>query len=140
MEAVGCGDVAGHPGLRPPMQTLDFSVRLLCPDNWETAMYTLEIAGIAIATTDADEAEAREIFESEDFLDDIRGFTSAGSPVWDGVSAFVIRQATEDEIDAFSEIDDIEDDIDGEEGDEFDEEGANIMFLVDIDQFDDEEE
>ena len=42
-------------------------------------MYTLEIAGIAIATTDADEAEAREIFESEDFLDDIRGFTSAGS-------------------------------------------------------------
>ena len=103
-------------------------------------MYTLEIAGIAIATTDADEAEAREIFESEDFLDDIRGFTSAGSPVWDGVSAFVIRQATEDEIDAFSEIDDIEDDIDGEEGDELDEEGANIMLLVDIDQFDDEEE
>ncbi len=42
-------------------------------------MYTLEIAGIAIATTDADEAEAREIFESEDFLDDIRGFTSAGA-------------------------------------------------------------
>lgn len=103
-------------------------------------MYTLEIAGIAIATTDADEAEAREIFESEDFLDDIRGFTSAGTPVWDGASPFVIRPATEDEIDAFSEIEDVEDDMEGEEGDEFDEEGANIMFLVDIDQFDDEEE
>ena len=102
-------------------------------------MYTLEIAGIAIATTDADEAEAREIFESEDFLDDIRGFTSGGNALWDGASAFVIRPANEDEIDAFSEIDDLEDDIDGEEGDEFDEEGANIMFLVDIDQFDEEE-
>lgn len=104
-------------------------------------MYTLEIAGIAIATTDADEAEAREIFESEDFLDDVRGFTSAGTPVWDGVSAFVIRPATEDEIDAFGEIEDFEEeDIEGEEADEFDEEGANIMFLVDIDQFDDESE
>ncbi|PKR88023.1 hypothetical protein CXZ10_16310 [Pleomorphomonas diazotrophica] len=103
-------------------------------------MYTLEIAGIAIATTDADEAEAREIFESEDFLDDIRGFTSAGSPVWDGASPFVIRPATEDEIDAFSEIEDIEDDMEADADDEFDEEGANIMFLVDIDQFDDEEE
>ena len=103
-------------------------------------MYTLEIAGIAIATTDADEAEAREIFESEDFLDDIRGFTSAGAPIWDGVSAFVIRPANEDEIDAFGEIEDFEEDIDDEEADEFDEEGANIMFLDDIDQFDDEGE
>jgi hypothetical protein len=103
-------------------------------------MYTLEIAGIAIATTDADEAEAREIFESEDFLDDIRGFTSAGTPIWDGVSAFVVRQASEEEIDAFGEIEDLEDDVEGEDDDEFDEEGANIMFLVDIDQFDDEGE
>ena len=103
-------------------------------------MYTLEIAGIAIATTDADEAEAREIFESEDFLDDIRSFTSAGAPIWDGASAFVIRSATEEEIEAFAEIEDVEDDVEGEEEDEFDEEGANIMFLVDIDQFDDEGE
>ncbi len=103
-------------------------------------MYTLEIAGIAIATTDADEAEAREIFESEDFLDDIRGFTSAGVPVWDGVSALVIRSATEDEIDAFGEIEDFEEEVEGEEEDEFDEDGANIMFLVDIDQLGEEEE
>jgi hypothetical protein len=103
-------------------------------------MYTLEIAGIAIATTDADEAEAREIFESEDFLDDIRGFTSAGAPIWDGVSAFVIRSANEEEIEAFAEIEDVEDDAEGEAEDEFDEEGANIMFLVDIDQFEDEGE
>ena len=103
-------------------------------------MYTLEIAGIAIATTDADEAEAREIFESEDFLDDVRGFTSAGTPIWDGVSAFVSRSATEDEIEAFGEIEDFEEEeIEGEEADEFDGDGANIMFLVDIDQFDDEE-
>jgi hypothetical protein len=106
-------------------------------------MYTLEIAGIAIATTDADEAEAREIFESEDFLDDIRGFTSGGTPIWDGVAAFTVRPANEDEIDAFGEIDDIEDlddEVGAEEGDEFDEDGANIMFLLDIDQFEDGEE
>ena len=102
-------------------------------------MYTLEIAGIAIATTDADEAEAREIFESEDFLDDIRGFTSGGNAIWDGASALVIRPANEDEIDAFAEIDDIEEEFDEEDDDAEDEDGANIMFLVDIDQFDDEE-
>lgn len=107
-------------------------------------MYTLEIAGVAIATTDADEAEAREIFESEDFLDDIRGFTSEGTPVWDGVAPFVVRPATEDEIDIFGEIEAI-DELDEEVGaeddadDEFDGDGANIMFLIDIDQFDDEE-
>ena len=102
-------------------------------------MFTLEIAGIAVATTDADEEQARAIFESEDFLDDIRGFTSGGTPIWDGASAFVIRPANEDEIDAFAEIDDLEEEFEEEDDDAEDEEGANIMFLVDIDQFDDEE-
>lgn len=108
-------------------------------------MFTLEIAGVAVAVTDADEAQAREIFASEDFLDDIRGFTVEGRPLWDGEAKLSIRAATNDEIDAFSEIDDFEDDDidDGEDGededDAFDEEGSNIMFLVDVDQFAEED-
>lgn len=98
-------------------------------------MFTLEIAGVAIATTDADEDEAREIFSSEDFLDDIRGFTVAGVPLWDGQAELSVRPATDDEADAFSEIDeeDEEDEDDVEDG------GANIMFLVDIDQFEEDD-
>lgn len=102
-------------------------------------MFTLEIAGLAVAVTDADEAQARDIFESEDFLDDIRGFTTEGKPVWDGEAAMTVRPATDEEIDAFSEIDDLEDE-DDEPDDEFDEDGASIMFLIDVDQFDDVEE
>ena len=98
-------------------------------------MFTLEIAGIAVATTDADEEQARAIFESEDFLDDIRGFTVGGKPLWDGKAALTVRPANEEEAEAFSEIDDIEFEDDEEDDDEeFDEDGASIMFLVDVDQ------
>lgn len=119
-------------------------------------MYTLEINGVAIAMTDADEAEAREIFMSDSFKDDLRQFTSGGQPIWNGASDFVVRPANDDEEDLFDDaLDDEEDmddedDVDGtavateedledEDEDDFDDEGASIMFLVPIDQLDEED-
>jgi len=96
-------------------------------------MFTLEIDGVAVAMTDADEAEAREIFDSEDFKADLADFTTDGKPVWDGKSPFTIRPATEDEEDLFD--DSLEAD---EDEDEEDEDGASVVFLVMVDQFDDE--
>jgi hypothetical protein len=102
-------------------------------------MFTLEIDGVAVAMTDADEAEAREIFDSEDFKADLADFTTDGKPVWDGKTPFTVRPATEDEEDLFDdslEADD-EDDLEDEDEDE-DEDGASVVFLVVVDQFDDE--
>lgn len=98
-------------------------------------MYTLVIDGVAVAMTDADEAGAREIFDSEDFKADLAEFTSDGKPLWNGETAFTIRPATEDEEDLFDESLD-EDDED--EDDEDEEDGASVVFLVVVDQFDDE--
>lgn len=98
-------------------------------------MYTLVIDGVAVAMTDADEAEAREIFDSEDFKADLADFTTDGKPVWNGASPFIVRPATEDEEDLF---DDSLDGDDEEEEDEEDEDGASVVFLVVVDQFDDE--
>ncbi|WP_187969386.1 hypothetical protein [Aquibium microcysteis] len=94
-------------------------------------MFTLEIDGVAVAMTDADEAEAREIFDSEDFKADLAEFTTDGKPVWNGKSPFTIRPATEDEEDLF------DDSLEADEDDE-DEDGASVVFLVMVDQFDDE--
>ena len=100
-------------------------------------MFTLEIDGVAVAMTDADEAEAREIFDSEDFKADLADFTTDGKPVWDGKSPFVIRPATEDEEDLFDDSLEADDEDDLEDEDE-DEDGASVVFLVVVDQFDDE--
>jgi hypothetical protein len=98
-------------------------------------MYTLVIDGVAVAMTDADEAEAREIFDSEDFKADLADFTTDGKPVWNGKTPFEVRPATEDEEDLF---DDSLDGDDEDEGDEEEEDGASVVFLVMVDQFDDE--
>jgi len=97
-------------------------------------MYTLVIEGVAVAMTDADEAEAREIFDSEDFKADLAEFTSEGKPLWDGETAFTIRPATEDEEDLFDDSLDEDD----EDEDEEEEDGASVVFLVVVDQFDDD--
>lgn len=96
-------------------------------------MFTLMIDGVAVAMTDADEAEAREIFESEDFKADLADFTTDGKPVWNGKSPFTVREATEEEQDLFDDsIDEDDEDIDE------DDEGSSVVFLIVIDQFDDE--
>ena len=100
-------------------------------------MYTLEIAGKAVAITNADEDQARELFMSDEFKDDLRAFTSDGAPLWDGSAPLTVRKASEDETDAF---DDAMDDEDLEDEDEDDESGIDVMFLVDVDDMDDEDE
>ena len=111
-------------------------------------MFTLEIAGRAIAITDADEAQARELFDSEGFKDDLRTLESEGRPLWDGSAPLNIRPSSEEEIDAFDDVleEDEEEDgpadaeQDGEdenENEDEDEDGINVLFLVPIDSTDD---
>ncbi len=119
-------------------------------------MHTLLIDGVAIAVTDADREEAEALFGSDGFKDDLRTLTAEGKPLWDGAAAFVIREASEDEAALFDDFDDdeFEDDedlaeIDGEaveldadevdDEDEDDEDAYEVMFLVPVDQFPDEE-
>jgi hypothetical protein len=47
-------------------------------------MFTLEIGDKPIAITDADGAQARVIFESDEFKQDLTAMTSEGIPLWDG--------------------------------------------------------
>lgn len=89
-------------------------------------MITLEIAGKPVAVTDADEAEARELFESEEFKEDLRTLESDDGPVWDGKAALTVRAASRDEISEFREAEG------EEEPDDDDEEGPLIVFLVPV--------
>jgi hypothetical protein len=97
-------------------------------------MFTLEIAGTPIAVTNADEEQAREVFEDEDFKDDLRSMSSNGTPLWDGTAAFVIRPASEAEATAFDESVRPEDDDEDAEG------GVDVLFVVPVDDEDHEPE
>ena len=99
-------------------------------------MFILEIAGKAVAITNADQDQAHELFMSEDFKDDLKSFSSEGKPLWDGSSLLTIRRATDDEIEAFDEAMEDDDDLDDEEED--DEDGIDVMFLALIDEMDDD--
>jgi hypothetical protein len=93
-------------------------------------MFTLEIADRPVAVTDADEAQARDIFESDEFKQDLTVMTSQGTPLWDGQSPLNVRIASQEEIAAF-QIPDLgtDDGLDDEE----DEDGLFVTFLVPID-------
>jgi hypothetical protein len=108
-------------------------------------MFTLEIDGTAVAVINGDEETARDLFTCDGFKEDIQAMTSAGRPLWNGTSELKIRPATEDEVevfeDALAEDDSDEDfeedprhagDADSEASDE-EEDEADIVFLVDID-------
>jgi hypothetical protein len=101
--------------------------------------FTLEIAGRAIAITDADASLARELFGSDDFKDDLRSTESEGRPLWDGSAPFNIRASSSEEIEAFDDaLNDDEEDgpaANEDEGDE-DEGGINVVFLVPVDDMD----
>ena len=100
-------------------------------------MVTLEIAGRAVAVTNADEDQARDLFLSESFKDDLMSFKSEGRPLWDGSADLATRSASEDEIDAFNEALD-EDDEDEDEDDNIDDDlDIDVVFLVSIDEIDD---
>jgi hypothetical protein len=96
-------------------------------------MVTLEIDGKAVAVTNADEEQARELFLSESFKDDLKSFKSESRSLWDGSATVATRPASEDEIDAFYEALDEEDEVD-EDDDDLD---IDVVFLVSIDEIDD---
>ena len=93
-------------------------------------MFTLEIGSKPIAITDAEEAQARDIFESDEFKQDLTAMTSEGAPLWDGQTPLTIRPATEQEVAAFGAP---EFDVDDEEEDEVDGDGVFVTFLVPVD-------
>ncbi len=91
-------------------------------------MFTLEIAGQAVAITDADQEGAQELFNSEEFKGDLRGLESEGRPLWDGSTPFTVRAATDEEIEAFDDA--MSEDDDADEG------GINVLFLAPVDDAD----
>ena len=98
-------------------------------------MFTLEIGGEPIAITDAEEAEARRIFESETFRHDMqRWLRDNGAPVWDGQAPIALRQSTDPETAHFRGPDPYP-----PHGTE-DDDGPTIMLLVDAHDPDDIEE
>ena len=98
-------------------------------------MFTLEIGGQAVAITDADEAEARRVFEGETFRRDMQRWTTEdGRPVWDGRAPMRLRPATGDEMAHFRGPDPYP-----PHGSE-DDDGPTIMLLIDAHDPDDIEE
>ena len=57
-------------------------------------MFTVEIGGSPIAITNADEAQARDVLESEEFKQDLMATTSDGAPLWNGRALLTIRPGT----------------------------------------------
>ena len=98
-------------------------------------MFTLEIGGEPIAITDAEEAEARRIFEGETFRQDMqRWLRDNGAPVWDGQAPIALRQSTDAEAAHFRGPDPYP-----PHGTE-DDDGPTIMLLIDAHDPDDIEE
>ena len=100
-------------------------------------MVTLEIAGKAVAVTNAEEGQAQELFLSESFKDDLKSFKSESRSLWDGSATLATRPASEDEIDAFYEALDEEDEVDEDDEDDDDDLDIDVVFLVSIDEIDD---
>jgi len=97
-------------------------------------MFTVEIAGRAIAVTNADEDQARDLIDSEEFREDLTVIHCDGKPIWDGTSEILLRQATPEEEEGFDEAEDLD------EGETDDEDEPSVVFLVDIDEdFEDDE-
>lgn len=93
-------------------------------------MFTLAIGSKPVAITDADEAQAQDIFESAEFKQDLTVMTSEGTPLWDGRTPLNVRPASQEEVAAFEAPDfDVDDDDDEEE----DGDGVFVTFLVPID-------
>lgn len=99
-------------------------------------MFTLEIAGKPIAVTNADEEQAQELFMSEDFKSDLLSLRSGDRPLWDGSAALTIRPASEEEMDAVDEALEDEDEDEDEDAED-DDLGIDVVFLVEIDEMDD---
>src|SRR4051812_23090395 len=95
-------------------------------------MFTVEIAGKPIAVTNASEDEACEVFESDAFKEDLMVMESEGAPIWDGFAPMTIRPATREEAGDF------EDAPTEEDGELTDEVTPLVMFLIDVDEPEDD--
>ena len=93
-------------------------------------MFTLEIDSRPIAITDAEEAQARDIFESDEFKQDLTAMTSDGTPLWDGQASLIIRPASDQEVAAF-EVPEF--DVDDDDEEDAEDDGVFVTFLVPID-------
>ncbi|WP_262271772.1 hypothetical protein [Microvirga yunnanensis] len=93
-------------------------------------MFTLEIDGRPIAITDAEEGRARDIFESDEFKEDLTVMTSDGTPLWDGQASLTIRPASDQEVAAFEAS---EFDVNDADEDAEDDDGVFVTFLVPVD-------
>ena len=95
-------------------------------------MFTLEINGRAVAVIEADEEQARDLVEDEDFQDDLQSMESEGEPLWDGTTPLIVRRSTQDEIEAsqaaLGEDDEDEDDDEAADGELF------VVFIVPVDE------
>ena len=91
-------------------------------------MFTLAIGSKPVAITDAEEVQARDIFESDEFKQDLTVMTSEGTPLWDGRTPLNVRPASQEEVAAFEAP---EFDVDDDEDEEDD--GVFVTFLVPID-------
>ncbi len=98
-------------------------------------MFTLTISDKPVAVTNANEEEARELFMSDDFKEDLKSLESEGAPLWDGFASLNVRAATEEEKAEFEGAD-----FDEDEDDDDEEEGPYIMFLVDVNDPDETDE
>ena len=95
-------------------------------------MFTLEIKGTALVVTNATESEATDLFESEEFKEDLRTLKTEGRPLWDGSSPLVVRPASEDEVEAFDQALD-DDEFEDEDETDDDDEPIDVVFLVEVD-------
>ena len=106
-------------------------------------MFTLEISGKAVAVIYADEENARELIDDEDFQADLRTLESGGKRIWNGTDALKVRPASPAEAEAADDGADADDDPDndnedaiGEEDDE-DEAELVVVFIIPLDDDDD---
>jgi len=90
-------------------------------------MYILEIGGKAIAVIDAVEAQARAVFESAAFKQDLMVMTHQDTPLWDGTAPLHIRAASQQESSAWEAP---RPELDGESPEDH---GLSVVFLVPID-------
>jgi hypothetical protein len=98
-------------------------------------MFTLTISDKPIAVTNADEDEARDLFMSDDFKQDLKTLESEGAPLWDGFATLSIRPASGSEIAEFEATAEDEEEAAGVEDD-----APLIIFLVEVSDPDEADE
>lgn len=97
-------------------------------------MFTLEIGGRAVAVTNAGAEEAERIFGGEEFREDLMALETDEGPLWDGEAPLTVRPATDEEKAEFEQLE-VE-----EEEEEEDEDGPVILFLVEVNDPEEDEE